>query len=164
MFIIFASVNNYLVATEIEKEKYAEYVKKVSPKSKMALPLLWAFLVGGLICCVGQAFIMLYKAVLPNYDEVQVGGLASSTLVFIASFLTGIGVYDKIGAVAGGGSIVPITGFSNSITAAAMEFRKEGIIYGTTANMFKIAGPVIVVGVAISMLFGLIYFLVGVMM
>jgi stage V sporulation protein AC len=150
------------VATEIEKEKYAEYVKKISPKSKMAVPLLWAFLVGGLICCLGEAFTMLYKTLLPDYDKLQIGALSSATLVFLASLLTGIGVYDKIGAVAGGGSIVPITGFSNSITSAAMEFRKEGLVYGTTANMFKIAGPVIVVGVAVSMLFGLIYYLIGV--
>jgi stage V sporulation protein AC len=153
------------VAAENEKEKYkekyAEYVKKISPKSRMALPLFWAFLVGGLICCIGQGFIALYGAVLPDYSKEQIGTLSSSTLVFLASFLTGIGVYDKIGALAGGGSIVPITGFSNSITAAAMEFRKEGLIYGTTANMFKIAGPVIVVGVAVSMFFGTIYWIVG---
>jgi stage V sporulation protein AC len=144
-----------------EKEKYAEYVKKISPKSKMFLPLFWAFLVGGLICIVGQEFTMLYKHLLPDYSEEQIATLSSSTLVFLASLLTGLGIYDKIGAVAGGGSIVPITGFSNSITATAMEFRKEGLIYGTTANMFKIAGPVIVVGVAVSMLFGAIYWAVG---
>jgi stage V sporulation protein AC len=155
------SGNNKPVATEKEKEQYAEYIKKISPKSKMFFPLLWAFLIGGLICCIGEGIVMFYKWAFPVYDEVQIGGLSSSTLVFLASLLTGIGVYDKIGAVAGGGSIVPITGFSNSITASAMEFRKEGIIFGTCANMFKIAGPVIVVGVAVSMFFGLIYYVMG---
>ena len=149
------------MATKKEKEKYAEYVKKVSPRSKMFLPLLWAFLIGGVICCLGQELTMLYKWLLPGYTKEQIGTLSSSTLIFLASLLTGIGVYDKIGAVAGGGSIVPITGFSNSITATAIEFRKEGLIYGTTANMFRIAGPVIVVGVAVSMLFGTVYWIVG---
>jgi stage V sporulation protein AC len=149
------------VVSEQEIKKYNEYINKISPKSKMVSSLLWAFLVGGLICLIGESFFTLYKSIFPNYDEKTVGSLSSSTLVFIAAFLTGIGVYDKIGTFAGGGSIVPITGFSNSIASSAMEFRKEGIIFGTCANMFKIAGPVIVVGVAVSMFFGAIYWIVG---
>jgi stage V sporulation protein AC len=147
----------------MDKEKikqYDEYIKKISPKSSFWLSLLKAFAVGGLICVIGESLVMLYKFLLPNYDEIQIGSLASSSLVVLASLLTGLGIYDKIGDFAGGGSVVPITGFSNSITSSAMEYRKEGIIFGTCANMFKIAGPVIVVGVAISMLFGTIYWLV----
>ncbi|MCQ2382263.1 MAG: stage V sporulation protein AC [Clostridia bacterium] len=145
----------------MDKQEYAEYIKKISPKSKVWSSLLRAFIVGGLICLLGEGLNALYKMWLPQYDQTQVGALVSSTLIFLAAVLTGLGVYDKIGYFAGGGSVVPITGFSNSITSAAMEFRKEGIIFGTCANMFKIAGPVIVVGVAIAMLCGLGYFIVG---
>ncbi|MDR0383785.1 MAG: SpoVA/SpoVAEb family sporulation membrane protein [Christensenellaceae bacterium] len=141
----------------------------MNPKSPMFPSLLWAFLVGGLICVLGEEFFMLYKFLLegilvqgePLYDDKVFGALSSSTLVFLASILTGVGIFDKIGKVAGAGTIVPITGFSNSITSEAIEFKKEGLIYGTCANMFKIAGPVIVVGAAISMLLGVIYWAIG---
>lgn len=145
----------------MDKQTYAQYIKKISPKSKIWGSLFRAFLVGGLICLLGEGLGTLYQLWLPDYDETQVGSLVSCTLILLAAILTGIGIYDKIGYFAGGGSIVPITGFSNSITSAAMEFRKEGIIFGTCANMFKIAGPVIVVGVAVAMLAGLGYFIVG---
>ena len=145
----------------MNKEEYAEYIKKITPKSKIWCSLLRAFIVGGLICLLGEGLGTLYKMWLPSYDQTQIGALVSSTLIFLASVLTGLGIYDKIGYFAGGGSIVPITGFSNSITSAAMEFRKEGIIFGTCANMFKIAGPVIVIGVAVAMLCVLGYFIVG---
>lgn len=145
----------------MDKQEYAEYIKKITPKSKIWGSLARAFLVGGLICLLGEGLGALYQMWLPAYDKTQIGSLVSCTLILLAAILTGIGVYDKIGYFAGGGSIVPITGFSNSITSAAMEFRKEGIIFGTCANLFKIAGPVIVVGVAIAMLFGFGYFIVG---
>lgn len=145
----------------MDQAEYAEYIKKITPKSKVWSSLLRAFVVGGVICLMGEGLNALYQMWLPNYDPTQIGALVSSTLIVLAAILTGLGVYDKIGYFAGGGSIVPITGFSNSITSAAMEFRKEGIIFGTCANMFKIAGPVIVVGTAIAMLCGLGYFLVG---
>lgn len=144
---------------EERNEKYLEYVKSISPKSKMWPSLLWAFLVGGLICIVGQGLYMLYEHITP-YDALGVGGLVAVTLIGIAAILTGLGVYDKIGKFAGGGSIIPITGFSNAATAAAMEHRKEGIIFGTMTNMFKIVGPVLVAGVALSMLVGFIYWII----
>ncbi len=145
----------------MNKQEYAEYIKKITPKSKIWSSLCRAFIVGGLICLLGEGLNALYHMWLPSYDQTQISALVSSTLIFFAAVLTGLGIYDKIGYFAGGGSIVPITGFSNSITSAAMEFRKEGIIFGTCANMFKIAGPVIVVGVAVAMLCGLGYFVVG---
>ena len=104
---------------------------------------------------------MLYEYLFPNYTKDQWGGLVASTLIFIAAVLTGLGIYDKFGTWAGAGALVPITGFSNGVTAAAMEHRKEGIVFGTCANMFKIAGPVIVFGLAMSMLVGLIYWVVS---
>ena len=145
----------------MDQKEYAAYIKKITPKGKLWTSLFRAFLVGGLICVLGEAIGALYTWLIPNYDKTQIGALVSCTLIVLASVLTGLGIYDKIGYYAGGGSIVPITGFSNSITSAAMEFRKEGIIFGTCANMFKIAGPVIVVGVAVAMLCGLGYFIVG---
>ena len=142
-------------------EKYAEYIAKVAPKSRSWPSLIWAFLIGGLICDIGQGFTELFKFCFPGYTADQVGALVASTLIVIASVLTGFGIFDKIGTFAGGGTLVPITGFSNSLTAAAIEHRKEGIVFGTCANMFKIAGPVIVFGVALSMLVGLIYWVIS---
>jgi len=124
--------------------------------------LVWAFLIGGLICIIGEGIYMLYREVLfLNYSNENIAGMVAATLIAIAAVLTGFGIYDKIGNFAGGGSIVPITGFSNAMTASAMEHRKEGIIFGVCANMFKVAGPVIVVGVALSMVVGMIYWIVS---
>ena len=147
-------------ATKARNEKYKEYVKSIAPKSKMWPSLLWAFLVGGLITIIGQGLYLLYEHITP-YDAEGVGALVAVTLIGIAAVLTGVGVYDKIGKFAGGGSIIPITGFSNAATAAAMEHRKEGIIFGTCTNLFKIIGPVIVMGVALSMFVGLIYWIIS---
>lgn len=140
--------------------KYTKYVKKITPKSRAWPSLIWAFIIGGLICVIGQAFYVLFEKV-TYYTPDQIGSLVSAILIVIASVLTGFGIYDKIGTFAGGGSMVPITGFSNSVTSAAMEHRKEGIVFGTCANMFKIAGPVIVIGIALSMLVGLIYWILA---
>ena len=140
-------------------EKYNEYVSKISPRTRKWGTLVWAFLIGGLICIIGQGFYVLFDKLLPNYSDDQIGGLVAITLITIASILTGFGVYDKIGTLAGGGSLVPITGFSNAVTAAAIEHRKEGIVFGVCANMFKIAGPVIVFGVFMSMVVGFVYWI-----
>jgi len=141
-------------------DKYNEYVSKMTPKSRKWPSLLWAFLIGGLICIIGEGLYLLYDQVIfTGYEGNYIGALVSSTLIVIASIMTGFGIYDKLGTFAGGGSLVPITGFSNSVTSAAMEHRKEGIVFGTCANMFKIAGPVIVFGAALSMLVGFIYWI-----
>jgi stage V sporulation protein AC len=145
---------------ETRNEKYLKYVSKVAPRSNKFASLVIAFFIGGLICVAGESLGMLYKTIF-HYTPEQTGGLVAGTLVLIAAILTGFGIYDRIGTFAGGGSLVPITGFSNSMTAAAMEHRKEGIVFGTCANMFKIAGPVIVFGVALSMLVGVIYWIMS---
>ncbi|MCL2755996.1 MAG: SpoVA/SpoVAEb family sporulation membrane protein [Firmicutes bacterium] len=145
---------------ETRNEQYADYVKKMALPSKYFPSLIWAFLIGGLITILGQSFYLLYETVTDLSPE-MIGALVAVTLIGIAAFLTAIGVYDRIGAFSGGGSIVPITGFSNAVSASAIEHRKEGIIFGTCTNMFKIAGPVIVVGVALSWLVGFIYFIIG---
>ena len=141
----------------INKSNYKKYVDKKTPKSPIVKNCLNAFLVGGLICVLGQAIknILLYFGV--GIKESMV--LTPVILIFIGSLLTTIGVYDKIGKFAGGGSIVPITGFANSIVSSAMEFKKEGFILGVGAKMFTVAGPVIVYGVVASVIYGMIYWI-----
>ena len=112
-----------------------------------------------MICIIGEAILLGFKELFPKYTPELIGSLTSGALIIIAAVMTGFGIYDRIGNFAGGGSIVPITGFSNSMTSAAMEYRKEGIIFGTCAHMFRIAGPVIVVGITLSILVGFIYWI-----
>lgn len=133
----------------ITKENYKQYVFEKMPKSSHFKNMLWAFLVGGTICAIGQAFIQFYSMWFGK-DDASV--LASGTLVFVAALLTGFGVYDNIGRFAGAGSTIPITGFSNAVVSPALEFRAEGYIYGVGAKMFQVAGPVIVNGVTISVI------------
>ena len=131
----------------ITKENYKQYVFEKMPKSSHFKNMFWAFLVGGTICAIGQAFIQFYSMWFGK-DDASV--LASGTLVFVAALLTGFGVYDNIGRFAGAGSTIPITGFSNAVVSPALEFRAEGYIYGVGAKMFQVAGPVIVNGVTVS--------------
>ena len=139
---------------------YNKYVEARIPKTKAWPSLFNSFWVGGLICMIGQGFSDLLAYFFPSMAEQTANTYASIILIFLASFLTGLGVYDKIGKFAGGGSIVPITGFSNSIASPAIEFKNEGIIFGMCVKMFSIAGPVIVTGVVASIIVGLIYLFV----
>ena len=140
---------------------YNKYVNARIPKTRPWPSLFNSFLVGGVICLIGQGINDLILYIFPNMSEQSAWAYTLIVLIFIAAFLTGIGVYDKIGKFAGGGSIVPITGFSNSITSPSIEFKSEGIIYGICVKMFTIAGPVIVFGIVSSSLVGLIYFIIG---
>ena len=144
---------------EVKKrnEAYNSYVQAKIPKTKAWPSLFNSFWVGGVICSIGQGINDLILLWFPNMAEQTAWAYTLIALIFIASFLTAIGVYDKIGKFAGGGSIVPITGFSNSITSPALEFKHEGIIYGICVKMFTIAGPVIVSGVVASFIVGIIY-------
>ena len=143
---------------DIERnKKYNEYVIQKIPKTKNFPTLIYSFLVGGFICCIGQAIQDLLMYFFPIMTLEEAGTWMLIILIFIASLLTGLGVYDRIGAFAGAGSIVPITGFSNSITSPALEFKKEGIIFGMCVKMFSVAGPVIVNGIAVSILVGIFY-------
>ena len=141
-------------------QAYNRYIKARVPKTHAWPSLFNSFWVGGLICCLGQGINDLIMLWFPSMAEQNAWAYTLIVLIFLASFLTGIGVYDKIGKFAGGGSIVPITGFSNSITSPAVEFKHEGIIYGVFVKMFSIAGPVIATGVIASFIVGLIYLLV----
>lgn len=142
---------------KMSNQDYGEYVKEKSPNSPLWTDMLKAFLVGGLICCIGQGIINGYSAW--GLMEEEASTATSITLVFIGALLTGFGVYDSIAKFAGAGTLVPITGFSNSVVASALEFKSEGYITGTAAKMFIIAGPVIVYGTAASVVYGIIYWL-----
>lgn len=144
---------------DIEKrnKKYNQYIESKIPKTKEWPSLFNSFWVGGLICMLGQGINDLILELIPNIAEQSAWAYTLIALILIASFLTGIGVYDRIGKFAGGGSIVPITGFSNSITSPAMDFKNEGIIFGMCVKMFSIAGPVIVIGIVASVVVGLLY-------
>lgn len=141
-----------------ENKNYLEYVKAISPRTKEKRTLLRAFYVGGIICCIGQGirYLLEYGVGLKG-DELS--SYVSMIMIFLGALLTGLGVYDRIGKFAGGGSIVPITGFANSVVSPAIEFKTEGYIYGTAAKMFVIAGPIIVFGIASSVLVGILYFI-----
>ncbi len=143
---------------EITRENYKAYVFEKMPKSSHWKNMIWAFVIGGTICVIGQAFIYLYSLWF-NAQDASV--LASATLVFIAAMMTGFGVYDVIGRFAGAGSTIPITGFSNAVVSPALEFRAEGYVYGVGAKMFLVAGPVIVNGVTISVIVALLTLLFG---
>jgi len=138
-------------------KKYNEYVEAKIPKTKNFPSLIYAYLVGGAICILGQGISDLLMWVFPLMTLEEATTWMLIALIFLASLLTGIGIFDRIGAFAGAGTIVPITGFSNSITSPAIEFKKEGIIFGMCVKMFSVAGPVIVCGVSISVIVGLIY-------
>ena len=137
--------------------RYQKMVKKASPPSPNVKNFIWAYTVGGLICVIGQLFTEMYTYF--DLPEKSVKTAVPVTLIFIASLLTGIGIFDKIAKHAGAGTIVPITGFSNAVTAPAIEFKSEGWILGVGANMFKIAGPVIAYGTIASVIYGVIYWI-----
>lgn len=138
-------------------EKYNEYIAEKIPKTKNFPTLIYAFIVGGVICMIGQGISDALMKIFPDMSLEHANTWMLIILIFLASFLTAIGWYDKIGVFAGAGSIVPITGFSNSITSPAVEFKREGIIFGLCVKIFTVAGPVIVNGVAISVIIGFIY-------
>lgn len=139
---------------------YLKYVAKITPKSNEKRSLLNAFLVGGFICSIGQ-FIRYMFMLFGDFTGDELAMATSMVLIFIGVLLTGFGVYDNIGKHAGGGSIVPITGFANSVASPAMEFAREGLIYGMASKMFVVAGPIIVYGVTGSVIVGLIYYIFG---
>lgn len=138
-------------------KEYGKLVEGISPKSPMGKDCLCAFVVGGIICTIGQFFINYYTKL--GLDKDAAGTAASMTLVVISAILTGLSLYDNIAKYAGAGTLVPITGFANAIASPAVEFKTEGFILGVGAKMFTIAGPVIVYGVSASVVYGFIYWL-----
>ena len=139
------------------KEYYSKYVDQVTPNSKIWKNLLIAFLVGGIICTIGQIITNYWLS--SGYSKEISSSLTSVVLIFLGSFLTALNLYNKIGKRAGAGSIVPITGFANSIVSPAIEYKSEGYVLGVGAKMFVVAGPVLVFGISSSIIYGLIYYL-----
>ncbi|SHH71563.1 stage V sporulation protein AC [Sporobacter termitidis DSM 10068] len=142
---------------KMTKNEYSRYVERKAPKSPLALNMLKAFVSGGLICCIGEAILNGFSTILPKDGA---GAATSVTLVFLGALLTGLKVYDNMAKFAGAGTLVPITGFANSVAAPALEFKSEGFVMGMSAKMFIIAGPVIVFGIIASVVYGVIYCLV----
>ncbi len=143
-------------------EEYSAYVESKAKKSPIVKNLIWAFLVGGFICVIGQLITNLFLSFGLSKDDATT--VCTISLIFIGAFLTAINVYAKIGQHAGAGSIIPITGFSNSIVAPAIEFKTEGYVLGLGANMFKVAGPVLVYGITSSVIIGFIYWIIKLFM
>ena len=141
----------------VTEKEYAKLVKDMSPKSPIWRDCLNAFWIGGLICAIGQVIMNGYLAM--GLPEKEAGTAMSMTLVAMSALLTGFSLYDNIAKHAGAGTLVPITGFANAISSAAIEFKTEGFILGVGAKMFTIAGPVIVYGVSASVVYGLVYWI-----
>lgn len=142
---------------EMKQKQYQDYVKQVTPTHSLPVQMARAFLVGGLICVLGQA--ILNYAAAAGLDQKAAGSFCSLILVLISVILTGLNVYPSITKWGGAGALVPITGFANSVAAPAIEFKKEGQVFGIGCKIFTIAGPVILYGIFTSWLLGLIYWL-----
>ena len=145
----------------MSKEEYSRLVKEKSPKSPTLKNCAFAFVVGGLICSLGEVLTLVYTSLsLPEEDAKT---LTSVSLIFLGVLLTALGVFDNIAKHAGAGTLLPITGFANAVSSPAIEFKSEGFILGVGAKMFTIAGPVIVYGVSASVIYGIIYWITTIM-
>lgn len=142
---------------KLSKQSYDALVKEMSPNSPMGKDVLFAFLIGGLICVVGQMFRNGFTAM--GLDEDSCGSATCIAMIFLSALFTGLSLYDNLAKYAGAGTLVPITGFANAVVSPAMEFKSEGFILGVGAKMFTIAGPVIVYGVSASVVYGVIYWI-----
>ncbi len=140
----------------ISKQQYDSMVKKISPNSKSRTDIFKAFLIGGLICSIGQGLLDIFTYF--GFDEKSAAAWTSISLVFVSALLTGLGLYEKIAKHGGAGTLVPITGFANAVASPALEFKAEGFILGVGAKVFAIAGPVILYGTAASVVYGVIYY------
>ena len=145
------------IRQQMKEEAFQQKFNQVKPKPPLLKNIIWAFVVGGFICTIGL-FVLDYFLSL-GMGKKEAAGSATAVMVFLGSFFTGLGIYDELGKRAGAGSIVPITGFANSIVAPAMEFKREGYIFGVGAKMFVIAGPVLVYGMVTAFIVGLVYWL-----
>ena len=141
----------------ITKEEYAALVRQRAKKSPLGRDMTWAFLVGGAICALGQYLLNLYQRL--GLDQDGAGAATSITLIGAAALLTGLGWFDKLAKRAGAGTLVPITGFANAMVSPALEFKTEGLVTGTAAKLFTVAGPVLVFGISASVVYGVVYFL-----
>ena len=146
---------------DMSKEEYKKYAEGRAKKSPILKNCLAAFFIGGAICTAGHFFTGVYKDYL-GLDKTDAGCLTSVTLIFAAVLLTGLGVFDKIAQVAGAGTLVPITGFANAVSSSAIDSKTEGFVLGVGAKMFTIAGPVIVYGISAGVVYGVVYWVMGI--
>ena len=142
---------------DMNNQEYSQYVSSRADPSPIWKDMLWAFVVGGAICAGGQGLSALYQSLGANKDDA--GTWTSITLIFLASLLTGLGVFDNIAKRAGAGTLVPITGFSNAMVSPALEFKSEGFVTGTGSKLFTVAGPVLAYGISASVVYGVILWL-----
>ncbi|MHB8171437.1 MAG: stage V sporulation protein AC [Thermincolia bacterium] len=150
-------LNSPTLSKNDKKKTYLNLVNENKPKPPVLRNIFWAFVVGGIISVIGQALLNFYSG--QGLDDKSAAAATVATLVFTAALLTGLGVYDDIGKFAGAGSIVPITGFANAMVASALEWKREGMVFGVAAKLFTIAGPVLVYGFVTAWLIGLIAFI-----
>ncbi len=146
----------------MDSETYKKFTKSHAPKSPLLKDTLRSFWVGGLICAFAECLLRLYK--IWNISEENAKTLVPVTLIFLAALLTGLGIFDDIAKYAGAGTLVPITGFANAMASPAIDDKSEGLVMGVGAQMFTIAGPVIVYGVLSSVIYGAVYWLCGVIL
>lgn len=139
---------------KIEAQEYQDLVQQIKPKPTIVKNCIWAFIIGGLICTLGQVFMNIFIS--RGLSQLDAGAATSIVMVFLAALFTGLGWYDELGKHAGAGSIVPITGFANAIVASAMEYKREGYIFGVGARIFSVAGPTLVFGFAVAVVIGLL--------
>ncbi len=144
---------------KVTKKQYSEIVKKKSPNSTLFKDICLAFIIGGLFCVLGQLISFWTESF--GMSKEDTASLSSASMIFIGALLTGIGIYDDIAKYGGGGTLVPITGFANSIVSPAIEYKTEGYILGVGAKMFTIAGPVLVYGISASVIYGIIYYFIS---
>jgi len=142
---------------EYEQQVYQKLVEQVKPKPNVLINALNAFWVGGVICAIGQLIILAFRS--GGFSPQDAANATTMVMVFLGALLTGLGIYDQIGKFAGAGSIIPITGFANSIVSPALEFKREGFVFGVGARLFMVAGPVIIYGLVTSVIVGLIAYL-----
>ncbi len=143
---------------KMSNEEYIKYVEKQNPKSPILVNCIKAFVIGGAICAIGQVFLNIYKAL--GLDKETASTLVTVTMIFIGALLTGLNIYPKIAKHGGAGTLVPVTGFSNAVSAPALEAKTEGYVLGVGAKIFTIAGPVILFGTLSSVICGIIYFFI----
>lgn len=145
----------------LRNKQYVEYVEKKSPKAGWLSSLFHAFIMGGTICCLGQMFSDIIRAFYPMLDLVTAGAWVNIIIITLTILLTAFGCFDRVAKYGGAGTFIPISGFANSIASCAIEYKKEGLVFGVGAKMFYVAGPVLVNGVAYSLIVGLVYFIIS---
>lgn len=146
--------NKEALHMDMTNKEYGQYVNSKSKPSPLGKNLVWAFLVGGLICTAGQGLLNLFRYM--GLNEMGAATAVSVTLIFLAALFTGLGLFDKLAKHAGAGTLVPITGFANAMVSPALEFKSEGLVMGMSAKMFAIAGPVLVFGISASVIYGIL--------